>query len=40
MKVGGQIPLNVTAFCEIFRISCLMGRHFTNGDSANHLKDQ
>ena len=27
MRNGGQIPWNATAICEIFRISCLMGRH-------------
>ena len=26
MKIGGRIPWNVTACCEIFRISCLTGR--------------
>ena len=26
MKVGGQIPWNVTPICETFKISCLMGR--------------
>ena len=26
MKNGGRIPWSVTAICETFRISCLMGR--------------
>ena len=26
MKNGGRIPLSVTAICETFRISCLMGK--------------
>ena len=33
MKNGGRIPWNVTAICEIFRISCLMGRHHMKGGS-------
>ena len=39
MKIGGQIPWNATAICETFKIYCLMGKHLTNGDSANHSKD-
>ena len=35
MKVGGQIPWSAAAICETFKISCLMGKHFTNGDSVN-----
>ena len=31
MKNGWQIPWNVAAICETFKISCLMGRH--------HMKD-
>ena len=31
MKNGGRIPWNVTAFCETFKISCLMGRHLMKG---------
>ena len=38
MKHGGRIPRSVTAICETFKISCLMGKHFTNGCSANHFK--
>ena len=38
MKNGGRIPWNVTAICETFRISCLMGGHLARGDSANHSK--
>ena len=37
MKNGGRIPWNVTAFCETFKISCLMGRHHIIGGSENHL---
>ena len=29
MKIGGQIPWNATAFCEIFKTDCPMGRHHT-----------
>ena len=29
MKVGGQIPWNAFPICEIFKISCLMGRLHT-----------
>ena len=38
MKIGGRIPWNVTAICETFKISCLMGRHLVRGGSDNHLK--
>ena len=38
MKVGGQIPWNVTAISETFKISCLMGRHLVRGGSEYHLK--
>ena len=31
MKNGGLIPWTVTAICETFRISCLMGRHLVRG---------
>ena len=37
MKNGGRIPLNVTAICETFKISCLMGRHLMRGGSEHHL---
>ena len=40
MKNGGRIPWSVTAICETCKISCLMRKHLTNGDSANQLKDQ
>ena len=41
MSNGGQNPWNVTAICETFRISCLMGRDPHMKDvSGNHLKDQ
>ena len=38
MKNGGQIPWNVTAICEKFKISCRMGRHLMRGSSEHHLK--
>ena len=31
MKIGGQIPWNITPICETFKISCLMGRPHTKG---------
>ena len=34
--VGG-IHGNVTAICETFRISCLMGKHHMTGGSEYHL---
>ena len=37
---GGRIPWNVTAICETFKISCLMGRHPMRGGSEYHLTDQ
>ena len=40
MKNGGQIPSNVPAFCETFKISCLMGRHHMKGVLGNHWKDR
>ena len=40
MKNGGQIAWNVTAICETFKISCLMGRHHMKGGSEYHLTDQ
>ena len=33
MKNGGRIPWNATAICEIYKISCLMGRHTMKGGS-------
>ena len=39
-KNGGQIQWNVTAICETFKISCLMGRHPMRGVLENLLKDQ
>ena len=38
MKVGGQIPWNVTPICETFKISCLMGKLHTKDVLGNHLK--
>ena len=32
---GGLIPWSVTAACEMFKTSCLMGRHLANGDLEN-----
>ena len=40
MKNGGRIPWNATAICETYKISCLMGKLLTNGDSVNLLLDQ
>ena len=37
MKIGGRIPWSVTAICETYKISCLMGRHPMEGDSEYHL---
>ena len=37
---GRRILWNVTAICETFKISCLMGRHPTKGGSEYHLTDQ
>ena len=33
MNIGGRIPWNVIAMCEIFRINFLMGKHLTKGGS-------
>ena len=35
-KNGGLIPWNAAAICEIFKISCLMKRHFMKGGSEYH----
>ena len=37
---GGRIPWNVTAICETFKISCLMGGHHMKGGSRCHSTDQ
>ena len=37
-KNGRRIPWNVTAICEAFKISGLMGRHLMRGVSEYHLK--
>ena len=37
---GGRILWNVTAICETFKISCLMGRHHMKGGSECPLTDQ
>ena len=39
MKIGGQILWNVTAICEMFKISCPMGRHHMRDVLENHVKD-
>ena len=39
-KNGGRIQRRVTAICEIYEISCQMGKHLANGDSSNHSKGQ
>ena len=39
MKVGGQIPWNVTPICETSQIYCLMGRRPMKDVLGNHLKD-
>ena len=36
---GGRILWNVSAICETFKISCLMGRHHMKAGSENHSKD-
>ena len=38
MKIGGRIPWNVTAICEIFETDCLMGKHRPKGVLVNHFK--
>ena len=40
MKNDGRIPWSVTAICETYKISCLMGRHHMKGGSECPLKDQ
>ena len=40
MKVGGQIPWNVTPICETSQIYCLMGRRPMKDVLGNHLKDR
>ena len=37
-KNGGRILWSVTALCETFKTTCLMGKHLTNSGSANQLK--
>ena len=37
MNNGGQIHWNAKPICEMFKISCLMGRHFMRGGSEYHL---
>ena len=39
MKVGGQIPWNVTPICETSQIYCLMGRRPMKDVLGKHLKD-
>ena len=41
MKIGGQIPWNVTPFCEMSQIfDYLMGRRPMKDVLGNHLKDR
>ena len=40
MKVGGQIPWNVTPICKTSQICCLMGRRPMKDVLENHLKDR
>ena len=40
MKVGGQIPWNVTPICETSQTYCLMGRRPMKDVLGNHLKDR
>ena len=40
MKIGGQIPWNVTAICETSQIYYLMGRHHMKDVLGNPLKDR
>ena len=40
MKVGGQIPWNVTPIFETSQIYCLMGRRPMKDVLGNHLKDR
>ena len=40
MKVGGQIPWNVTPICETSQIYCLMGRRPMKDVLVNHFKDR
>ena len=40
MKVGGQIPWNVTPICETSQIYYLMGRRPMKDVLGNHLKDR
>ena len=38
-NIGGRIPWNVAATCEMFRTDCLMEKLHTKGDLVNHFKD-
>ena len=40
MKIGGQIPWNAVPICEMFKISCLMGRPHMRDILENHFKDR
>ena len=40
MKIGGQIPWNVTPICETSQIYCLMGSRPMKDVLGNHLKDR
>ena len=39
MKIGGQIPWNVTPICEMLQISYLMGSSHMRDVLGDHLKD-
>ena len=40
MKIGVQIPWNITPICETSQISYLMGRPPMKDVLGNHLKDR
>ena len=40
MKVGGQIPVNITPICETSQIYYLMGRRPMKDVLGNHSKDR
>ena len=40
MKIGGQIPWNVTLICETPQIHYLMGRRLMKDVLGNHFKDR
>ena len=40
MNFGGRVPWCVTAICETYKISCLMGRRLARGDPENGVQSQ